>query len=178
VAEIRAMRDDEIEQVLSVLRAAFPTDSEARLVSALRADPAYEPELSIVATEQGRIVGHVLLTRATFRSDEGSAGATANVVCLAPLAVVPEAQRRGIGSCLVDAGLAAARRLGFGVVLVLGDPGYYPRFGFVPAAPLGVRAPMDVPDEAWMLCELEEGAARGLNGVTSLAAPFDDPEYW
>ena len=180
--DIRPMTDNELSGVLDVLRAAFTTDSEARLVAALRADAGYVPALSLVAVEDGRIVGHVLFTRARIRSAGDVVGEldakTAGLLCLAPLAVLPERQGAGIGGALIRKGLERATALGERMVLVLGHPGYYPRFGFVPAGPRGVCAPVEVTEEAWMLCELVPGAAREYVGTAVLAAPFDDPEYW
>ena len=110
---------------------------EATLVGWLRADAAWIPELSLVACVDDRIVGHVVCTRA----DVGGAPA----LVLGPLSVLPDHQRRGVGSALMHAVLGAADALGEAVVALVGDPDYYGRFGFVPASSLGIEAP----DAAW-----------------------------
>ena len=80
---------------------------------------------------------------------------------LAPMAVAPARQRQGVGSALARAGIAACRDLGFGAVIVLGHPEYYPRFGFVPASRFGLRSEYDVPDDVFMAMELKPGALHG-----------------
>ncbi|GAA1301698.1 hypothetical protein GCM10009647_017960 [Streptomyces sanglieri] len=139
--------------VHAVNAAAFPTPDEADLVDALRADPAaWLPGLGRVATDgpDGDIAAYALLTRCRV----GDAPALA----LAPVATVPEHQRRGAGQAAVRAVLDAARLRGETLVLVLGHPEYYPRFGFVPASRYGIRPGFDVPDEAMMALVLDESA--------------------
>ncbi|MGW8330223.1 GNAT family N-acetyltransferase [Streptomyces sp. NPDC055897] len=155
----------DIEAVRAVNLTAFPTELEADLVDALRADEAWIPGLSIVAeAPDGSVAGHALLTRC--RVD----GAPA--LALAPVAVAPGHQRTGAGSAVVRAALAAARERGEDLVLVLGHPDYYPRFGFTPASALGIRAPFEVPDEAMMALRLRPGGAPAPTGVIQYPAPF------
>jgi putative acetyltransferase len=154
--------------VRRVLLAAFPTAEEADLVDALRADPAWLPGLSWVAEDlDGRVAGYALLTRCTV----GGAPALA----LAPVAVPPGHQRRGAGSAVTRAALRAAAGHGERLVVVLGHPEYYPRFGFVPASRLGIRAGFEVPDEALMALVLDgsRGEAGAVpSGTIRYAAPF------
>ena len=137
------------DAIRAVNEAAFPTSQEADLVSALRADPqAWMPSLSYVTeTPKGVVVAHALLTRCTV----GGSPALA----LGPCAVLPEHQRSGAGSAAIKAGLAAAHDLGENLVIVLGHPEYYPRFGFTPASGFNVTAPFEVPDEAMMALQLD-----------------------
>ncbi|MFC8722878.1 GNAT family N-acetyltransferase [Kitasatospora sp. NPDC057198] len=139
--------------IREILLAAFPTALEADIVDALRADPeAWIDGLSIVATApDGTATGYALLTRCHVDG--------LPALALAPCAVLPAAQRTGAGSAAVRAALDAARAAGENLVLVLGHPGYYPRFGFTPASRSGIRAPFEVPDEAMMAMALDSTRA-------------------
>lgn len=142
----------DLAAVHAVNAAAFPTEAEADLVDALRADPsAWLPGLSYVAeAPDGSLAAYALLTRCRV----GEAPALA----LAPVATAPEHQRKGAGQAVVRALLAAARMRGESLVLVLGHPEYYPKFGFVPASRYGIRPGFEVPDEAMMALVLDDSA--------------------
>ena len=135
---------DDIPAIRALVAAAFPTPEEAAIVDALRADPdAWIDGLSTVAVSpDGAVVAHALITRC--RIDDTPA------LALAPCATLPSHQRRGAGSVAIRACLAAARAHPERVVIVLGHPDYYPRFGFTPASAFGIHAPFPVPDEAFM----------------------------
>jgi putative acetyltransferase len=155
---------EDVSAIREVNLAAFPTAEEADLVEALRASDAWIEGLSIVTEDpEGAVVGHALLTRC--RVD----GAPA--LALAPCAVLPRLQRSGAGSAAIRAGLEAARAKGEQLVLVLGHPGYYPRFGFTPASGFGIRASFDVPDEALMALTLDPDAETP-RGAIVYPAPF------
>jgi putative acetyltransferase len=139
-------------------------------VDALRKSSAFIPELSLVALESSGVVGHILLTRITVEGGSRTHAALA----LAPMAVLPSFQKKGIGSALVSRGLEEARGLGHRVVIVVGHPDYYPRFGFAPAKPLGILPPFEVPSEAFMVLELQPGALLGIQGVVKYPAEFDE----
>ncbi|GAB3833279.1 GNAT family N-acetyltransferase [Hymenobacter jeollabukensis] len=156
--------------VATLLRAAFPGPGEAHLVEQLRRRPDYTPELALVATLGGEVVGHILLTPIDIESVEG--GASRPSLALAPVAVQPAQQRRGIGAELVEAGLAAGRSRGHESVILLGHPAYYPRFGFAPASLWGVRAPFEVPDKAFMALELRPGALARAAGTVRYPPEF------
>ncbi|GGS64455.1 hypothetical protein GCM10010259_03220 [Streptomyces daghestanicus] len=151
--------------VREILLAAFPTPAEAGLVDALRADPdAWIDGLSLVAVdEDDRPAGHALLTRCHIGEHPA--------LCLAPVAVRPERQRAGAGAAVVRAALDAARRADEPHVVVLGHPGYYPRFGFGRASAHGIRLTIDVPDEALMALTLDPGRPLPA-GTVRYAAPF------
>jgi putative acetyltransferase len=140
VLTIRPEHPTDREQVFEVNQLAFGQPDEARLVQALRRSHAFIPELSLVAVEDERIVGHILFSCIGVRSGT----TTHEALALAPMAVLPARQRVGIGASLVRRGLADARHLGHRIVIVVGHPEYYPRFGFVPGEPLGVRPPFEV----------------------------------
>ncbi|MEU9203851.1 N-acetyltransferase [Streptomyces sp. NPDC048332] len=162
---IRPETAGDIAAVHAVNAAAFPTAAEADLVDALREDPsAWLPGLSYVAeAPDGSLAACALLTRCRV----GGVPALA----LAPVATVPAHQRRGAGQAVVRALLDAARVRGESLVLVLGHPEYYPKFGFVPASRYGIRPGFEVPDEAMMALVLD-GSAAVAQGTIEYPAAF------
>ena len=162
--EVRPETPADVEAVRGVNAAAFGRPDEGRVVDALREHAALC--VSLVAVEGGRVSGHIAFSLATL----GEAAGPVAIAALGPMAVMPDRQRLGIGSALVRAGLDACRRLGHEVVVVLGHPAFYPRFGFVTARPLGVTCDYPVPDEVFMVAELSPGALRA--GAASSATDF------
>ncbi|MBV6698283.1 GNAT family N-acetyltransferase [Kitasatospora aureofaciens] len=149
---------DDAPATRRVHMAAFPGPDEADLVDALRRDPAWLPGLSLVAVDDaGLVIGHALMTRLPV----GDGG---NALALAPVAVAPEWQRKGVGELVVRAALSAAEEAGEKLVVVLGDPGYYGRFGFAPAGRHEVSGPFEVPDAYFQALALPayDGGPRGL----------------
>jgi putative acetyltransferase len=163
--EIRPEQAADIGAVRAVNRAAFETDAEADLVDALREQA--KTIVSLVADDASSIVGHILFTPVTL-----SGHAALRIMGLAPMAVLPAVQRRGIGSALVRAGLEQCAQLGCCAVIVLGHSKYYPRFGFTPASRFGITSEYDVPDEVFMALELEPGALRERSGTIRYHAAF------
>lgn len=142
---IRPERPEDADAIRAVNEAAFPTRAEADLVELIRASDCFVPDLSLVAEDpDGRIVGHILLSRV------GISGSPEPVLALAPMAVVPERQRQGVGSALVRAALDAAEADDEPLVIVLGHPWFYPRFGFRLASRYGIFPPAAWPDAAFM----------------------------
>ncbi len=165
---IRPARDSDLRAVLDVHRAAFDTDAESRLVDALVADG--DAVVSLVALQNAVLVGHVLLSRVRIDGAEWL-----RALSLAPIAVRPEAQRKGVGSALVEAALQSAREQGWDAVIVLGHPEFYPRFGFVEAIPQGILPPWpEVPSAAWMIADLSGSVIGKVSGVVEFPPPFDE----
>lgn len=147
------VRADE-RAIAEVHRLAFGREDEANLVAALRGGDAYLPELSLVALRGGAVVGHVLVTLAELVPAAGEAETIQSVLALAPLAVRPENQGRGVGRGLVEAAVRRASVRREPVIVVLGEPGFYGRLGFGPASALGIEAPFPVPDGALQIRRL------------------------
>lgn len=167
--------ESEYDHVMQVEHDAFASNEEPRLVAALLRDPTAQPSLSLLAYEGDQPVGHVLFTKAKLL------GAPHNVssAILAPLAVVPEFQRRGIGRALIEHGARLLAQSGVELLFVLGHPGYYPRCGFEPATPHGLLAPYHiVPEEAWMVRALTSNILGSVRGKVACASCMDKPEYW
>ncbi len=174
---IREAVDQDLPDILSVTEAAFGQDEEAKLVKALLRDPSAQPSLSLVALKDARPVGHILFTTARLTSTAKPAA----IVILAPLSVVPDMQRQGIGGQLVEAGLRRLSESGVDLVFVLGHPAYYPRHGFTPAGRLGFETPYPIPEknaDAWMVKALSPDMIGVVQGKVRCADAMSDPVYW
>jgi putative acetyltransferase len=164
--KIRREAEADYDAVAEVTAAAFGKQDEARLVEAIRGCEEYVPELTLVAEENGRIVGHVMYSYSALD------GSDTRLLQLSPLSVAPDRQRTGIGSALTRKSLRLADERGEPLVLVLGHPTYYPRFGFRPASTLGLQAPNpEWPDEAFMAVPLSAYESK-LRGRVTFAPPF------
>ncbi len=153
------------EAIRHVNRLAFGQDDEARLVDALRQGGYLR--LSQVAVQDGQIVGHLFFSDLPIITEAGMVPALA----LAPMAVLPEFQNQGIGSALVRSGLVECRQQGHQIVIVLGHPHFYPRFGFSPKLAESLSSPF-VGREAWMALELVSGSLDGVTGWVRYPPPF------
>jgi putative acetyltransferase len=167
---IRLEQPGDVDTVHALLLASFGREAEARLVDRLRASGKIAAAL--VAEEKERILGYVVFSKIVTDAEAGEV----NALALAPLAVLPAFQRLGIGSALVSAGLERCRLERHSRVLVLGDPIYYSRFGFVPAARFGLQCPFPAPDNSFMAIELEPDAFAGVVGTVRYGHEFDDLE--
>jgi putative acetyltransferase len=143
---------------------AFGAPLEARLVDALRGSP---DSISLVATMDDRVIGHILFTPITIHPP-----AAVRVAGLAPMSVRPTYQRQGVGGQLLRAGLEECRQCGYAAVVLVGHPEYYPRFGFVPGHTKGLQCEFSVPKEAFMVLELDAGALSGISGVVRYRPEF------
>jgi len=164
---IRSELPEDVEAIYSLNQEAFEGTTEANLVNNLRTSNAMT--LSLVAIKDNKIVGHIAFSPVTIESDQG----TVDAVALGTMAVAPGLQRSGIGSRLAEEGLNRIRTAGHDLVIVIGHPEYYPRFGFVPAKKYGIRWEHDVPEEAFMIKELREGALKGVRGTVKYRPEFN-----
>lgn len=165
---IRQETPDDYDEVYRLIQEAFRTAehtdlNEHNLVTALRKSESFIPELSLVAAEDGKIVGHILFTKAHVNDTE--------VLALAPLSVLPGCQNRGIGLSLIEAGHKIARRLGCRYSVVLGHPTYYPKAGYIPASEFGIKAPPGI-DERFLMAICLNGNPAMLNGVMTYDKAF------
>lgn len=167
---VRPETPEDHAAVREVNERAFERSAEADLVDSLRRSA--RPHLSLVAEEEGRVIGHIFFSPVQIASQESAVA----VMGLAPMAVLPQRQRQGVGSALVREGLRACRPLGCEAVVVLGHPEYYPRFGFKPAETYGLQSEYDVPAEVFMAMELEPGALEDVRGVVRYHAAFGEVE--
>jgi putative acetyltransferase len=163
---IRAETRDDVAAIAALHRAAFGRPNEADLVARLRR--TVQPLVSLVALVGEQVVGHILFSPVTI----DAAPAALRPMGLAPMAVLPILQRRGIGSALVRVGIDACRAAGAGAVVVLGHPTYYPRFGFVPAIRFGLCSEYDVAEDVFMAWELTPGSLAGIGGVVRYPPAF------
>lgn len=165
--DIRLETIEDIAAIRHVNDLAFGRPAEGELVDRLRAAGAIIA--SLVAEVDGRLIGHALFSPAALQS--GSE--TIPIAALGPVAVLPENQRQGAGLRLITSGLEMCRAAGYDLAIVLGHPAYYPRFGFRPAAPLGVRWEHNAPEEAFMVMALRPGALAGVSGIARYRPEFD-----
>ena len=174
---IREAKHSDLNNVLFVEKTAFGYDKEANLVKDLLEDPSAKPLCSLLAFNDDKAVGHILFTSATIEGEHSAI----SVSLLAPLAVIPDFQKQGVGGKLIQNGLQHLTNAGVDLVFVLGHPGYYPRYGFKPAGVRGFEAPYPIPEEhadAWMVQELRTGVIGSISGKIRCADQLHKPEHW
>ncbi|WP_429912635.1 GNAT family N-acetyltransferase [Glycocaulis sp.] len=169
---IRPETEQDQTAVHRLTHAAFQRDDEARLVDLLR-DKHGDEAISLVAEIPGNgLAGHIMLSPAPIVDEAG--GVVINGLALAPVSVDPAGQRSGVGSALCRSALSCAQARGAPYVVLIGHPAYYPRFGFVPAGPLGIRCPYEgVPEEAFMIARLDRAAMEGVCGLVRFDSVFE-----
>ena len=164
------LRDEEASDIAAIRKVheeAFNTNEEADLVDLLRSRG--KATISIVAEENGYILGHILFSPVSIEPTHPGWSAMG----LAPVAVIPEKQRQGIGKSLIEAGLNRCKEIGSTVIVVLGDPGYYMKFGFSPASECGLGNEYQAGDE-FMVLELLPGALKSISGTVRYAPEFSE----
>jgi putative acetyltransferase len=168
---IRQETQEDYKEVFEVVGLAFGQDNEAKLVDALRNNSSvFVPQLSVVATNNSNIVGHILFTKINIVNESNRESES---LALAPISVRPEYQRKGIGSKLINYGLDAARALQFSSVIVLGHAHYYPKFGFLPAEKWSITSRYNVPSNVFMALELVPNGLQNINGLVKYPKEFE-----
>ena len=163
------IREEQAQDVVAIREVnvrGFGQSQEADIVDKLRQN--CDELISLVALKEDKIVGHILFSPVTIESGDG----TIRGMGLAPMAVLPEHQRQGIGSELVRAGIERLKNMDCPFVIVVGFPEYYPRFGFESASRYGIKSEWDVPDEAFMILVLNESELGGISGVVKYQPEF------
>lgn len=166
--EIRQETKNDYEDVYDVIKTAFETaehsdGNEQDLVVALRKSDKFIPNLSLVAVEDNKIIGYILFTKIKIGKYEE--------VALAPLAVLPQYQGKGIGRKLIESGHKIAKGLGYHYCVVLGSEKYYPKFNYVPAIQYRIKAPFEVPNENFMAIKLNDADIK-IEGIVEYAKEF------
>ena len=178
--EIRVSKESERNDILNIHRSAFSPEKGsviAKLVDDLLDDETAMPILSLVAVDNGKLIGSILYTKATITQTEMPIEAQ----ILAPLAIHPNEQNKGIGEELINEGLKQLKASGTELVFVLGHPSYYPRCGFVPAGQLGFEAPYPIPEEhadAWMVQEFNGDVIGKTTGKVKCSKVLNEPQHW
>ena len=178
--EIRKSNDSDRLELEKIHIMAFGKEKGpeiAELVNSLFYDKTAVPLLSLVAVKNKKLIGHILFTKVHITQTPISVSAR----ILAPLAVLPEAQDKGVGGFLIKEGLSRLKKAGVDLVFVLGHPDYYPRSGFSPAGELGYEAPYPIPEEhagAWMVIELSSGVIGKAKGKVECSDVLNQPQHW
>jgi predicted N-acetyltransferase YhbS len=170
---IRQEKEKDFQEVFDLTKKAFANlevsdHTEQFLVEHLRLSKNFIPELSLVAEINGKIAGHILLTKINIIGKDKQT----ETLILAPVSVLPEYQKQGIGSKLILAAHAKAKELGYSSVILTGHADYYPRFGYKKLSGFGVSVPFEAPDECCLGVELEEGALSDAAGIVEFPPEF------
>ncbi|HUE87883.1 MAG TPA: N-acetyltransferase [Vicinamibacterales bacterium] len=160
--QIREERPADIPAIRDITRRAFGQAQEGEIIDALRANGA--ALLSLVATRDDRVVGHIMYSPLLVGDVTGAA--------LGPMAVLPEYQRQGIGGKLIEEGNRRLTGAGYPFIAVVGHAGYYPRFGFTPARARGITCEWPVPDEVFMVVVLDAARMAGISGMARYRPEF------
>jgi len=159
--KIRHERKNDYDEIKRINDLAFGQENEGKMIEALRKTSNYDTRLSLVAILDNNIIGHILFYQVKIKTNQGKL----TVLSLAPIAVHPHYQNKGIGSQLVRKGIEVAKDCGFDAIIVVGHPTYYPRFGFKKASIYEIKCPFEVPDEAFLALEIKENILKNCKGT-------------
>ena len=173
--KIRQEIKNDFKEVFNLIEKAFKKEpfsdhKEQFLVERLRESKAFIPELSLVAEIDGKIVGHTLVSKIKIKNELNEFDSLA----LAPVSVLPEFQKRGIGGKLITEAHEKAKKLGHKSIVLLGHEKYYPKFGYEQADKYGIKLPFEVPKENCMVIELTENGLNGVSGTVEYPKEFND----
>ncbi|KYK35035.1 MAG: hypothetical protein AYK22_08880 [Thermoplasmatales archaeon SG8-52-3] len=168
--KIRNEEKEDYKKIRNINELAFGQINEGRLVDDLRKKSDFNHLLSLVAEIKERIVGHILFYPIKIKNEKEEF----IVLSLAPMAVHPDFQNKGIGSKLVKRGLEAAKETGYDAVIVVGHPNYYPRFGFSPASKWNIKVPIECPDDVFLAIELKKNSLNKLSGLVEFPKEYYD----
>ena len=174
---IRETTGVDLSDILFVERKAFKSNKEADLTKEMLADPSANPLLSLIAMDGNQAVGHILFTKAHISNNPNKV----SISFLAPLAIIPNYQKQGIGGKLIMKGLEILSKSGVDLVFVLGHPKYYPKYGFTPASKLGIETTYPIPEEvadAWMVQVLNPKVICTVSGKVICCDALNKPELW
>jgi putative acetyltransferase len=164
---IRTEGEKDYERVYEINKLAFQQEDESKLIENIRKGENFIPELSLVAEIDNKIVGHILFSKIQIIGSS-----VFESLALAPMAVIPDLQKQGIGTALINKGMKKAKEMGFDSIIVLGHSEYYPKFGFLKASKWNITCPFEVPDEAFMAIELTEKGFDGKSGTVKYPDEF------
>ena len=164
---IRQEKKEDFRIIYEINKQAFNQIDESELVNRIRAGKNFIPELSLVAEQNGELIGHILFSKIKIIGEK-----VYETLSLAPIAVLPKYQNQGVGGKLIKEGLKRAEKLGFNSVLVVGHKDYYPKFGFEKASKWNIECPFEVPDGAFMAIELKAGSLKDKSGVVEFPKEF------
>ena len=165
--KIRQETPQDFKSIYNINHLAFEQEGESQLIEKIRKEDTFIPELSLVAEQDGKVIGHILFSKIKIIGEQ-----TYPSLALAPMSVHPDFQKKGIGSELVTIGLQIAKKLNFEHIIVLGHKDYYPKFGFQKASTWNIRCPFEVPDDHFMAIELVEGKLNNKGGLVEYPPVF------
>lgn len=178
IIDIRSTQGEDYSETEDLAREAFwnlyaPGACEHFLVHRLRKSPSYVKTLDFVAVSGDRIVGNIVFTRSSIRTETGDSHET---LTFGPVCVTQQMRGKGIGGTLIKHSLAMARHAGHGTVVIFGNPDYFKRFGFKSGRKLGLCTAVGTFSRALLALELHPGALEGVNGRVHMDPAFDAPD--